>query len=286
MRKDYKVGDRINNLEIIEKLGMVRSADKKRKTLVPLWLCKCLAGGIECRKQVEARHDQLKREDFTNCGSATCKPRFKDLTGKVFGRLTVINYGGIQINNSNDTRSIWNCECSCGNKTVVPGHYLTKGSVSSCGCLGKESRSKNGKSHFRGYEDITGAWFGRLRNGARVRNIDFTITMKDIWDIFIKQNKKCMLSGIELSFVGLSASVDRIDSNKGYTINNIQIVHKVINLMKGILSNNLFVSLCKIIGNNGSNNEIIIDEMSLSLKDISLMKSYKSRNVSITDKNE
>lgn len=81
------------------------------------------------------------------------------------------------------------------------------------------------------YKDIPRHLWYALRVGAKSRNLVVEITPKNIWDLFIKQNRLCALSGIEIYFgktknEETTASVDRIDSNLGYIITNIQIVHK------------------------------------------------------------
>lgn len=72
---------------------------------------------------------------------------------------------------------------------------------------------------------------------AKLRNKSWNISLSDLADLAEKQDKKCALSGIDLVFDGdfnkINASLDRIDSTKGYEIDNIQWVHKKINMMKG-----------------------------------------------------
>lgn len=48
----------------------------------------------------------------------------------------------------------------------------------------------------------------------------------------------------------MTASLDRIDSSRGYEIDNIQWVHKDVNKMKMGLSQNEFIDICKIISKN------------------------------------
>ena len=96
----------------------------------------------------------------------------------------------------------------------------------------------------------------KLRSGAKKRNLEVKITIDDIWNIYLKQDKKCAISGVSVSFptshkeymsYSTMASVDRIDSSKGYTIENIQIVHKQINMMKQSMSDRDFINWCRII---------------------------------------
>ena len=74
-----------------------------------------------------------------------------------------------------------------------------------------------------------------------------------MWDLFIKQNKKCALSGLDIEFSRklkdgtTTASLDRIDSSKGYIQNNVQWVHKDINRIKQNLDQEKFIELCKMV---------------------------------------
>lgn len=66
-------------------------------------------------------------------------PRFKDLTGRKFGRLTAVRYLG---------RSKWECICDCGRITTTPmSHDLTRGATNSCGCLTVEHISNVNRTH-------------------------------------------------------------------------------------------------------------------------------------------
>lgn len=66
-----------------------------------------------------------------------------DLTGMVFGRLTVVKRVGNYVSPSGGKRAQWLCKCSCGNEVIVIGRNLRKGLTQSCGCLQKEIFAKN-----------------------------------------------------------------------------------------------------------------------------------------------
>lgn len=57
-----------------------------------------------------------------------------ELGGQVFGRLTVIRFAG----KGKSRESKWECQCECGNVTIVFGTHLRSGTTSSCGCLHRE----------------------------------------------------------------------------------------------------------------------------------------------------
>ncbi len=66
-----------------------------------------------------------------------------DLTGQVFGRLTVIELAGM----NKHRQSIWLCKCCCGVNKIIPSHDLRQGAINSCGCLHSERAKKRGTIH-------------------------------------------------------------------------------------------------------------------------------------------
>ncbi len=60
-----------------------------------------------------------------------------DLTGRKFGRLTVIGFS------HTDKYKFWNCECICGKTTKVPTGHLNNGHTTSCGCYGQSVARKH-----------------------------------------------------------------------------------------------------------------------------------------------
>ena len=84
--------------------------------------------------------------------------KFKDLTGQVFGRLTVVRRA------ENMGRYVaWECQCSCGNTVIVRGNALSSGVCKSCGCLNMEKRKSRRMN-------LVGQVFGRLTVLEKVPN--------------------------------------------------------------------------------------------------------------------
>lgn len=168
--------------------------------------------------------------------------KFIDLTNQRFGKLIVIK----RVKNLGKSTT-WLCKCDCGQETLVRSVSLKTRNTSSCGCgqkaLGNKSR------RWKGHGEISSHFWYDIIQSAKRRNIEFSISIEDGWNIFLKQNKKCALTNRELQFAvrcGLrgNASLDRIDNNKGYITGNVQWVHKDVNRMKWILSNNEFINFC------------------------------------------
>jgi hypothetical protein len=68
-----------------------------------------------------------------------------NLTGNVYGRLTVIKRAGESISASGYKMPLWECICECKNKKIIRQQKLINGSTQSCGCLRKETATKHAK---------------------------------------------------------------------------------------------------------------------------------------------
>lgn len=102
-------------------------------------------------------------------------------------------------------------------------------------------------------------WFSYLaqKANARKRPGSIKITKDIIYNLWIKQNEKCALSGqqLDINSKWWRPSLDRIDSNKGYIENNIRIVAWIINHSRGDLTDSEFIEMCiKIAQNNSFSN--------------------------------
>jgi len=143
-----------------------------------------------------------------------------------------------------------NCK-QCNKEFITTTNKLISGHTKSCGCI-------RGRSRWTGTKYISGEFFGIIKRGAEYRNLQFSITIEDIENLLIQQHFKCALTGWDLKYgrihrSKITMSVDRIDSNKGYTKNNIIIVHKDINMSKQSYSLEYYIKLCNAVAkyNNG-----------------------------------
>jgi len=82
-------------------------------------------------------------------------PNIRDMTGQIFGRLTVLE---LDLGKSNSKRKHWKCLCSCGNETSVSLGNLPSGSVKSCGCLRKEILDKSTHGLYKLDPHVYGIW--------------------------------------------------------------------------------------------------------------------------------
>lgn len=153
-------------------------------------------------------------------------------------------------------RSKISCICECGNECIKDYYYVFKGITKSCGCLYKENLDKL-SFKAKGYGEISGTYMDKIKQNAKRREV--LINIEYLWNLFLSQNRKCALSGLDLYFStwknnsSQTASLDRIDSKIGYVKGNVQWIHKHINNMKQDYDNDYFISMCELISKINKN---------------------------------
>jgi len=148
----------------------------------------------------------------------------QDLTGKRFGRLTAVKL----IEDSKRSKHMWRCECGIEKEILTIN--VTSGHVVSCGCYLKEIAAKNASTRNRKPDGV--AAFNHIYRGykarANNRKQEFSLNEEQFRNLIIQP---CYYCGIEPlheynvykaknSGTFLYNGVDRIDSSKGYTIDN------------------------------------------------------------------
>ena len=142
-----------------------------------------------------------------------------DLTGMRFGRLVVIAKAEP---NKSYHGAMWECLCDCGNRTIVNARNLKSGNTSSCGCYGNEKRLKSIKIHGKSGTRLHRIWKAMH---TRCYNPNFFaykyyggrgITICRGWqNDFQAFYDWAMANGYRDDL-----SIDRIDTNKGYSPDN------------------------------------------------------------------
>ena len=124
------------NIELGQKFGKLTVVSfAEKKAYRNYWNCKCACGNTKA-----IREDHLLNNKTVSCGcyrQHKPAPNLLDLTGKRYGKLTVISFAYIKHN-----YSYWKCKCDCGNDYIACGKLLTRGTTKSCGCLKHENNKK------------------------------------------------------------------------------------------------------------------------------------------------
>lgn len=148
--------------------------------------------------------------------------RLIDLTGKRFGRLTVVARNGT----SSRRQPKWLCRCECGTETTVFGGALRGGHTQSCGCLQRERASQANSTHGetrRGKVSVElTCWRNLISRCTKRGSDDFEnyggrgIKVCDRW----LSSFDNFLSDMGRKPKGRGISIDRIDNNGDYEPGN------------------------------------------------------------------
>ncbi len=165
-------------------------------------------------------------------------PALIDIQNQRFGSWLVIDRVPVTGN-----RRGWLCMCDCGAKKIVRRSHLMESASTKC----RQCSTKRGSQHanWKGYGGLSATKWKHILNHAYDRNLEVSITIEDAWMMFIDQDQSCNLTGLNLNIQ--DASLDRIDSSKGYRLDNIQWLHKNIQQMKWNFPEERFVELCRLV---------------------------------------
>ena len=251
-----------------------KEKEQEKHNSTTFWRCKC-----DCGNEISVASGSLKGGRTNSCGCLSEQVRHNkknDLTGRKFGRLTVLYENKDDIRREKYRFSVWHCRCDCGNECDVYGTILTQGKTKSCGCLQKDVVSHMFTKDIRRYDEdgsLTEKFCPMCKEWRSIDNyyknnysIDgYNSTCKICckyrlkerykfyennakrrnlnFDLTLEQfdaitQKPCVYCG---SYNGIYkdkpfSGIDRIDSNKGYIEENIVPCCDICNKMKGTLT--------------------------------------------------
>ena len=137
-----------------------------------------------------------------------------DITGKKFGKLTVLGYS-----HNKRGQSYWTCECECGNKKIVRAGHLFSGGVRSCGCLLKNGNKTHGL--WSRSKRLYKSWNTMIQRCENIKNTHFWdyggrgIKVCNDWHDPLKFEKWALENGYNDNL-----TIDRIDVNGDYCSEN------------------------------------------------------------------
>lgn len=185
------------------------------------------------------------------------KGTFKDLTGQVFGRLTVVSLHHEDLRQwvrQKATVRFYLCRCECGREKVIAGPSLTKDArVRSCGCLLKEyKKTYQSRSKYFKKDSAFRRVLAQYKLDAKKRGLSWELTDDQFRML---TSSPCHYTGllpntiktVKSGEVYIYNGIDRLDSAKGYAIENCVPCCTEVNFMKKNMSKERFIELCSKI---------------------------------------
>ena len=164
--------------------------------------------------------------------------------GDKYGRLTCVEFKYM----GNHHRSYYLFRCDCGNERIILGSGVVSGNTRSCGCLATEVRKS--KRLPDNQSELTAIILGYKRH-AKERGFKFLLDRDFVRNIINKNchycdippsnNKKTKHSIEGLNFNG----IDRVDSFKDYTPDNVVPCCRVCNNAKSNYTTEAFLAWVK-----------------------------------------
>jgi hypothetical protein len=180
--------------------------------------CKCRC---ECGEELSVRSTNLRTGKTKSCGCFQ-KDRARGASivpispGAKFGKLVVIGHIG---------NNLYKCRCECGNEVDAASRNLKRGHKKSCGCLLVEQAQimSQAKMLMPG-EAAFGSLLSFYANQARKRNFSFTLTKNEFRELTSSPCAYCgsLPSSVKYTNTGkyVYNGIDRVDSTKGYGVEN------------------------------------------------------------------
>lgn len=176
-------------------------------------------------------------------------PVARDLTGQRFGNLVALSHFSARRTAGSGTVVKWRVRCDCGNARDVVSQALTKGRTKTC--FQKEcpfyraARSKmQGKDYVSGQQHV----YVTYRRKCLASGRPFALTREEFWTLIGDDCFYCGSPPMNISKRGPRKEdeyryngVDRVDSSKGYVLENVRTACWICNRMKNTLTDQQFV---------------------------------------------
>lgn len=149
--------------------------------------------------------------------------------------------------NKANNKGRWYVRCKCGNEYIARIYALKEQkNCSKCNLISSQHHA------WKGFGEISHDLYTTYKHSAKAKELEFDVSIEYLWELFLNQNKKCVFTDEELFFNKTykskkekTASLDRIDSSKGYIKDNLQWVHRDVNKLKKNFTDDRFIEICK-----------------------------------------
>lgn len=205
--------------------------------------CQCSCGEIK-----DIASSALLRGKTSSCKSCSAKKRTSNLKiGEKYKHWTILE-GPVYDNST----AYYKVKCDCGKEQFLrPTDLKSKTKYFQCqSCAQKERAIKTTINNGR-IGDLTLTEYTRLKRSAEKRGYVFEVSIDYLWNLFQEQKQICAITGDFIPSIK-EASLDRIDSTKGYIEGNVQWVTQQANLSKHIMTMEQLYEFCRKVLNHAN----------------------------------
>lgn len=150
----------------------------------------------------------------------------KDMTGKRFGRLLVVERADDRILPCGQRKIMWKCRCDCGEETIVMASSLRRGRTASCGCVAREKAETLTKTHGMRKTRLYAVWCGMKGRCENPKHSSYEryggrgIGVCEDWKRFEPFQEWAVAAGYDPNAARGECTLDRIDNNGNYCPEN------------------------------------------------------------------
>lgn len=214
-------GKKFHKLTVIAKGNGYYTKGGQYKTT---WICQCDCGNVK-----EIASEKIRKGHTQSCGCVRkqkiANVNFDDITGKKFGRLTVVRF--LQPEEREDYRRQWLCRCECGNEVQVNSSKLRNGHTMSCGCVNAEKIGNLNKKYEHTSRRLYTVYKGMLSRCYDKKHREYhnygkrgIVVCQEWRDDFDKFAEWAYKNGYEENAKFHDCTLDRKDVDKGYDPTN------------------------------------------------------------------
>lgn len=182
-------------------------------------------------------------------GPGKTGPAPVDYTGQKFWSLEVTGlYGRVS-----KGRSWWVCSCACGGEKICRLDALKSGVNKDCGCGERERRQRGAVEANRKVGRVGGLHkdIYVYKSNAAGRGFEWALSDQEATDLMLGDCHYCGqepsggVSTKMLNKIPFRNGIDRVDSSRGYSLDNVVSCCAACNLGKGKMSTDQFLSWIK-----------------------------------------
>ena len=205
----------------------------------------------ECGKEDWKLLSDLKSGRVRGCASCMARTRSRKVkVGDQYKHWKVID-GPISSKHQCLQWKVLCCKCNSFVRWMQANELMDPNSSFMCLKCSQAERGKKERLANGGTEYLSINKYHKWEKSAKRRNYEFSVSIEYLTELYLSQDKKCAITGEYLPDLE-KASLDRIDSTKGYVQGNLQWVTIQANLSKHIMSMENLYEFCKKVLNHAN----------------------------------